>query len=149
MIEPSELRKYSFFGGLMPEQIDSVFPRMTHENYEAGVDIIREGEQNGRVLFITSGRVAVVKKGIVLIEFKEGDTVGEMEILDMQPAVASIRALCPVEVASLSHGALHEVYKHDVKTFALIVMNLARDLSRRLRRLDEKVVTESPFMEWN
>jgi CRP-like cAMP-binding protein len=149
MIEPSELRKYSLFGGLMQEQIDSIFPRMTHESYKAGEDIIREGEQNGQVLFIISGRVAVVKKGLVLIEFKEGDTMGEMEALDMQPAVASIRALSPVEVASLSNSALHDIYKHDPKVFAIIMMNLARDLSRRLRRLDEKVVAESPFMEWN
>jgi CRP-like cAMP-binding protein len=149
MIESSELRKYSFFGGLMPEQIDSVFLLMKHENYGAGEDIIREGEQNGRVLFIVSGRVAVVKKGLTLIEFKEGETVGEMEVLDMQPAAASIRAICPVEVASLSHSALHEVYKQDVKTFAIIMMNLARDLSRRLRKMDDRVVEESPYHEWS
>jgi CRP-like cAMP-binding protein len=149
MIEPSALRKYSLFGGLMQEQIDGIFPLMKHESYEAGVDIISEGERNGRVLFIVSGRVAVIKKGLILTEFKEGETVGEMEVLDMQPAVASIRTLCPVEVASLSYTSFHEIYKHDVKSFAIMVMNLARDLSRRLRRLDELVVQESPFMEWN
>ncbi|MDR1637996.1 MAG: cyclic nucleotide-binding domain-containing protein [Treponema sp.] len=133
----------------MTEQIDRVFPLMEHENYEAGADIIREGEQNGRVLFIISGRVAVVKKGLTLIEFREGETVGEMEVLDMQPAAASIRALSPVEVASLSHNALHEVYKEDAKTFAIIMMNLARDLSRRLRKMDDRAVEESPYNEWS
>jgi CRP-like cAMP-binding protein len=149
MIESSELRKYSFFGGLMPEQIDSVFLLMQHEKYEAGADIIREGDENGRVLFIVSGRVAVVKKGLTLVEFKEGEAVGEMEVLDMQPAAASIRAISPVEVASLSHSALHEVYKQDAKTFAIIMMNLARDLSRRLRKMDDLVVEESPYHEWS
>ncbi|MDR2376617.1 MAG: cyclic nucleotide-binding domain-containing protein, partial [Treponema sp.] len=83
MIKPSELQRYSLFGGLMREQIDGIFTLMKHEQYEAGQDLIAEGEENGRVVFIFSGRVAVIKNGLVLMEFKEGDTVGEMEVLDM------------------------------------------------------------------
>ncbi|MDR3249137.1 MAG: cyclic nucleotide-binding domain-containing protein [Treponema sp.] len=149
MIEPSELRKYSLFGGLMQEQIDGVFPLMQHESYEAGKDIITEGEKNGRVLFIASGSVAVVKNGLILTEFKKGDTVGEMEVLDMMPSAATVRALENVEVATLTNVAFHSIYKQDAKTFAMIVMNLARDLSRRLRKMDDMVVEESPYHEWS
>jgi CRP-like cAMP-binding protein len=137
MIESSELRKYSLFGGLEQGQIDCLFPLLRHETYETGADIIVEGEKNGRVLFIVSGRVAVIKRGLVLSELSKGDTVGEMEVLDMMPSAATARALESVEVATLSNVAFHEIYKQDVKAFAIMVMNLARDLSRRLRRLDE------------
>jgi CRP-like cAMP-binding protein len=137
MIKPGELRKYSLFGGLEQGQIDGIFPLMEHETYETGTDIIVEGEKNGRVLFIVSGRVAVIKNGLVLMEFREGNTVGEMEMLDMMPSAATVRTLEKVEVAILSNIAFHEIYKQDLKAFAIIVMNLARDLSRRLRRLDE------------
>jgi CRP-like cAMP-binding protein len=149
MIEPSELRKYSLFGGLMQEQIDGIFPLMKHESYEAGKDIITEGEKNGRVLFIVSGSVAVVKNGLILTEFKEGDTVGEMEVMDMMPSAATVRALEQVEVATISNVDFHEIYKQDAKAFALIVMNLARDLSRRLRKMDDMVSEESPYHEWS
>jgi CRP-like cAMP-binding protein len=149
MIEPSELQRYSLFGGLMREQIDGIFTLMKHEKYEAGQDLIVEGEKNGRVIFIFSGRVAVIKNGLVLMEFKEGNTVGEMEVLDMMPSAATIRALDPVEVISLSNGALYEIYKQDIKAFSIIVMNLARDISRRLRRMDDRVTEESPYHEWS
>jgi CRP-like cAMP-binding protein len=149
MIEPSELQKYSLFGGLMQDQIDGVFPLMKHEKYEAGETIIAEGEENGRVIFIFSGRVAVIKNGLVLTELKEGDTVGEMEVLDMMSSAATIRALETVEAASISNGAFYEIYKQDLKTFAIIVMNLARDMSRRLRKMDDRVVKESPYHEWS
>jgi CRP-like cAMP-binding protein len=137
MVDSSDLSKYSLFGGLLVEQIDGILPLMKHETYAAGESIIAEGAPNDRIRFIISGRVEVLKNGLVLATNREGDTVGEMELLDMMPAAATVRALCPVEVTSLSTTALHEVYKRDIKAFSLIVMNLARDLSRRLHRMDE------------
>ncbi len=55
----------------------------------------------------------------------------------MQARSASIRALEPVNALSLSNGDLLKIYQTDMPTFTLIVLNLARELSRRLRRLDE------------
>ncbi|MDR1444119.1 MAG: cyclic nucleotide-binding domain-containing protein [Treponema sp.] len=149
MIESSELRRYSLFGGLMQEQIDVIFPLMKHESYEAGQDLITEGDKNGQVFFIVSGRVAVIKNNLVLVEFMKGDTVGEMEVLDMMPSAATVRALEKVEAVSFSNKALYEVYKQDVKVFAIIVMNLARDMSRRLRKMDDWAGKESPYHEWS
>jgi CRP-like cAMP-binding protein len=149
MIGASELQNYSLFGGLMPGQIESIIPLMRHEKYQAGEDLIAEGEQNGRVFFIISGRVAVIKNDLVLMEFKEGNTVGEMEVVDMMPSAATVRAREPVEAISLSNSALYEIYKQDIKVFAIIVMNLARDMSRRLREMDERVSQESPYHEWS
>jgi CRP-like cAMP-binding protein len=133
----------------MQEQIDTIFPLMQHNDYEAGQNLITEGEKNGRVFFIISGRVAVIKNGLVLMEFKEGNTVGEMEVLDLMPSAATVRALEKVESVSLSNSALYEIYKLDVKVFATIVMNLARDMSRRLRKMDDWAVKESPCHEWS
>jgi CRP-like cAMP-binding protein len=133
----------------MQEQIDQIFPLMKRDTYEAGQTLIAEGEKNGRVFFIVSGRVAVVKHGLVLAEFAEGNTVGEMEVLDLMPSAATVRALENVESVSLSNSALYEIYKLDVKVFATIVMNLARDMSRRLRETDDMLVQESPYHEWS
>jgi CRP-like cAMP-binding protein len=133
----------------MQDQIDGIFLLMKHEKYEAGEDIIVEGEKNDRIIFIFSGRVAVIKNGLVLMEIKEGNTVGEMEVLDMISSAATIRALETVEAASISNSALYEIYKRDIKAFAIFVMNLARDMSRRLRKMDDWAVKESPFHEWS
>ncbi|MDR3174065.1 MAG: cyclic nucleotide-binding domain-containing protein [Treponema sp.] len=107
------------------------------------------GQKHGRVIFIFSGRVAVLKNDLVLMELKEGDTVGEMEVLDMRSSAATVRALESVEAASLSNAALYEIYRQDVKTFAIIVMNLARDMSRRLRKMNDWAGKESPYHEWS
>ena len=149
MIESTSLQRYSLFGGIFTEQIEKILPLMEKESYEAGDNIIVEGTRNDKIRFILEGRVSVIKQGVSLYEFKEGDAFGEMEVLDIMPSVATIKALSSTQVMSISNRALHEIYKLDIEIFAMLIMNLARELSRRLRHLDEKVVEESPTMDWN
>jgi CRP-like cAMP-binding protein len=149
LIEPSALQRYSLFGGLLKGQIEKILPLMENESYRGGDSIIVEGSRNDKIRFILEGSVAVVKEGLILFEFGEGDVFGEMEILDVMPSAATIKAVAPTKAMSISNKALHEIYKQDINIFAMLIMNLARDLSRRLREMDEKVAHESPFMEWN
>jgi CRP-like cAMP-binding protein len=149
MMEVSALQHYSLFGGLLEEQINAIIPLMEQEAYQAGDAIITEGAPNDKIRFIIEGSVAVMKQGLTLSRFKEGDTFGEMEVLDVMPSVATIKALAPTKVLSVSNRNLRQIYRNDIKAFALIVMNLARDISRRLRSMDEKAAQESPHMEWN
>lgn len=148
MVDPLALQRYSLFGGLLEEQIEKILPLVEYETFGAGNSIIVEGDRNDRIRFILEGRVAVIKGGRILFEFGEGETFGEMEVLDIMPSVATIKAKVPTRVMSLSNKGLHEIYKKDIPVFAMLIMNLARDLSRRLRQMDEKVVEESPFLEW-
>jgi CRP-like cAMP-binding protein len=147
MVNSSSLQKYSLFGGLLEEQIDKILPLMEQENYEPGAAIIVEGEPNDKIRFILEGQVAVEKNGINLFVFKEGDAFGEMEVLDVMPSVATIKAVVPTRVMSISNRGLRSIYKMDIKVFSLMLMNLARDLSRRLRYVDDGIVSgkfESP-----
>ena len=139
MIDSSVLQKYSLFGGLMEEQIARILPLMERESYGNGQDIIVEGTPNDRIRFILEGRVEVISNWLKLYEIGEGETFGEMEVLDVMPSAATIRALAGTGALSISNKTLHEIYKMDINTFSLIIMNLARDLSRRLRRLDERL----------
>jgi CRP-like cAMP-binding protein len=144
MVDSNALQKYSLFGGLLPEQIDAIRPLMGQEGYSADEDIIREGEPNDRIRFVLEGRVMVSKAGNSILEIGEGETFGELEILDVMPAAATCRAIRPTRVATISNKTIREIYRVDVKAFALIIMNLARDLARRLRRMDELHYLEKP-----
>jgi CRP-like cAMP-binding protein len=143
MVEPGTLQKYSLFGGLDEEQVKIIFPLMQHENFELDELIIAEGKPNDKIYFLSEGRVAVTKKDILLTRFGEGDEFGEVEVLDVMSAAASIKAITQVKTLSISNKTLRDIYKIDIKIFSLIIMNLARDLSRRLRRMDDLMATTS------
>jgi CRP-like cAMP-binding protein len=139
MVKASALQKYSLFGGMMEEQIESIIPFMQEEKFNCDDFIITEGKPNDKIYFLIEGQVSVTKRDIQLSRFGEGEAFGEMEVLDVMPAIAAIKALSPVTVMSISNKSLREIYKIDVRTFSLLIMNLARDLSRRLRKMDEKL----------
>jgi len=123
----------------MEEQIEKILPLMELENFNTDTVIISEGKPNDRIYFVLEGQVAVTKGDFILSRFGEGEAFGEMEVLDVMPAIATIKALSHVTVMSMSNKSLREIYKIDVKSFSLMIMNLARDLSRRLRRMDERM----------
>jgi CRP-like cAMP-binding protein len=141
MVHPQVLQKYSLFGGLTEDQIQNILPNMLQETYNQDEFVITEGKPNDKIFFMIEGQVAVVKGNIVLSKFSEGEAFGEMEVLDVMPAAASIKALTPVTIMSVSNQALRKIYQVDIAAFSLIIMNLARDLSRRLRKMDEKLVS--------
>ena len=149
MVNSSMLGNYSLFDGLEREQIDSILHLMEHEVFDAGTDIIVEGTLSNKLRVILEGQVAVVKNGIILQEFGEGDVFGEMEVLDVGPVEATIKTITPTSVITLSVDALGDIYESDLNIYSFLLMNLARDLSRRLRRMNSKTVTHSPYMEWN
>jgi CRP-like cAMP-binding protein len=146
MVRPETLQKYSLFGGLLEEQIESIMPLMGQEKYGPNETIITEGKPNDKIHFIIEGHVAVTKKDVLLSRFGEGEAFGEMEVLDAMPAIASIKSLSPVTLMTVSNKNLRDIYKIDVKIFSLIIMNLARDLCRRLRKMDEKVTSPVDFI---
>jgi len=149
MINSSILWQYSLFDGLEKEQIDYILTLVKHEVCEEGQDIVLEDGPNDKIHFILDGRVSVMKHDVTLMELDEGDIFGEMEVLEILPVEATIRAITKTKLITLSLDALGELFENDLKTYSFIITNLARDLSRRLRRMNVRVVKESPAAEWS
>jgi CRP-like cAMP-binding protein len=107
-----------------------------------GGDVLfREGEAARTLYVVSSGALEVVKRRgdgeVVLGAVLPGECVGEMSFIDMQPRSATVRALQPSELWVWTYQSIHERYCEDQKCAMLLVMNIARELSRRLRRADE------------
>ena len=92
---------------------------------------------------LEAGKVAVLKswrgQEFLLRILKAGDCFGEMAVMDLLPRSASIRAVEDCTSIRLSAANLYRVYEHDLKQFALIKMNMGREVSRRLRDTDNQL----------
>ena len=137
-----DLHKYSIFGGLLNDQLEKILPMIETEDYAAGTNIIIEETTNDKIFLILEGRVLVSRKGLNLYEFSAGEAFGEMEVLEIMPSAATIRTMCQTKLLTLSYKALRDIYKLDIKIFSMIIMNLARDLSRRLRVMNDIVARQ-------
>jgi CRP-like cAMP-binding protein len=90
---------------------------------------------------IESGRAIVVRhwrgSEIELNRFGPGDCFGEMALLDLHPRSAAVRALEACVAIEFGPDEMLHLYEADIEQFALLQMNLARELCRRLRATDE------------
>ena len=143
MMQPSSLLKFPLFSGFSEEQIENILPLMTEEEFDPDDIIITEGKTNDKVYFILKGKVTITRKNAFLACFCEGESFGEMEVLDVMLSSASVKALSHVIAKSLSNRALRAIYNIDVKTFSLIILNIARELTKRVRKMDEQLASLS------
>ena len=138
------LQRQALFGGFNDADLDVVMPLMARETFAAGVCIVREGETGDRLYFIESGRVEVFKQTGEgerrISEMGAGEEFGEMELIDIHPRSATVRAVEPVETLSLRNRDLLRLYHEHVEIFSRLLLNLAREISRRFRRAEERML---------
>lgn len=140
-IGPAELRNIGLFGALSDDVLEYLATLLTVETPPAGATLFREGEDANAMFVVINGEVEVLKKSKRSVEARvavlgPGDWFGEMSIVDIQPRSATVRALAPSRLLRVSSADLDALYRHDLRSYAIIILNLARELSRRLRVAD-------------
>ncbi|HJZ83919.1 MAG TPA: cyclic nucleotide-binding domain-containing protein [Polyangia bacterium] len=139
------LQGIAIFGGLIGDALERVASRLQHREVAAGQLLVTEGEPGREMFVIRAGAVEVFKAlGPVetrLALLRAGACFGEMALIDIQPRSAGVRAVEPSTVWSLAHADLSALWKSDPQSFTMIVMNIAREISRRLRRADRLIAS--------
>jgi CRP-like cAMP-binding protein len=132
------------FGGLDEHELEALLPFLDEKRFAKGDCILRQGEPNNSVFFILEGSVSITKNGEEdgsrereITRLHPGDSFGEMELIDIQCCAASVRCLSDTKVVTLSNGDLYALSKRNLCTYTMIILNLAREISRRLRKTDD------------
>jgi CRP-like cAMP-binding protein len=145
------LNEFSVFGGIEAAALLELGDLFETQTYAMGAHLIDEGEQGNRLYVITEGKVEVSirldpskrqgggEANLPLATLRAGDTFGEMELIDTQRRSATVIALVQTETLELTNMGLFAVFQRDPDAFRMIMMNLARDLSRRLRAADRRL----------
>lgn len=109
----------------------------------AGTTLVREGEPARELFIVERGRVEVTKRapGAAtehrLTTLADGDTIGEMALVERTPRSASIRALEPTTVLALDMDALDAATLPDPALRARMLHNLSVFVAGRLRDVSE------------
>ena len=135
------LQAMPIFGGLRDDALTRLLEQCGEVSLRAGEFFFREGDQADAMFVLESGRAEVLKEWdgepLLLRRMEPGDCVGEMALMDLFPRSASVRALSDCTAIRLTPQDLLRLFETDVEQFAMIQMNLGREVSRRLRHTDE------------
>ncbi len=136
-----ELRQIGLFGALSDEVLVHLANTLDVFEFGTGARVFSEGDDGRELFVVLQGELEVLKRGHRGGEARVAmlgphDWFGDMSVLDIQPRSASVRSLAPTRLLRLSAADLDQLYRHDLKSYAVVVLNLAREVSRRLRVAD-------------
>jgi len=138
------LKNVGLFGGIDDAVLETLARELTVRQVEVNDLVVTEGEQARNMFVVLSGELEVLKKSRSALGGEARvallgplDWFGEMSIIDVQPRSASVRAVAPSTLLLLSGEDVDRLlYRSDLRSYTLLVMNIARELSRRLRVAD-------------
>jgi len=135
------LQRMPIFGAIRDDALEFIVDQTRTVSVKAGAYFFREGEPALSMFVIETGRVAVLKnwegEELLVRELGPGDCFGEMALMDLMPRSASVLAREDCLALELLPDTLLALFQRDLEQFALIQMNLGREVCRRLRATDE------------
>jgi len=149
-------RNRPFLLGIDRDTFEKLAAIAKYHEYQPGDIIINEGEQKDEILLIEEGQVEVFKSGTEpdsetqkittlagsnkLYDLYQGDVLGEMSLIDVEPPSASVRAVSEVGIWSIGRLKFNATLRENLEAYNTILANIARILSRRLRDTTAQLV---------
>ncbi len=137
----TELRAIGLFGALPDPVLDFLLEHLEVVEVTPGTHLFREGDPAQSMYVVLQGDMEVLKRSRIGTDARvavlgPGDWFGEMGVIDVQARSATVMAVSPGRLLKMTSADLDRLYRFDVKAYALIVLNVAREMSRRLRVAD-------------
>ncbi len=137
------LRKMAAFGGLKPTVIELIHSQSRVVVMPPGDFFFHEGDPGESLYIIERGTALVLRecdgKSIDLGTLGAGDCFGEMALIDFRARSASVKAETECQTLQVPRQSLGALYRQDIEQYAIVMMNLGREVSRRLRATDERL----------
>jgi CRP/FNR family transcriptional regulator, cyclic AMP receptor protein len=137
------LQRMPIFGGVNANILQFLLGLCPVESVPRNDFFFREGDQADSMFVLEAGEAAVLKswrgQDHFLRTLKQGDCFGEMAVMDLCPRSASVRAVVDCTAIRITAANLYQVYSQDLKQFALIQMNMGREVCRRLREANDQL----------
>jgi CRP-like cAMP-binding protein len=136
--------RLELFHGLPQAELDALAASCTWQEFAPHQQIFDQDSGSGDVYFIVHGRVRVTiyapnGQEIAFRDLGEGKSFGELSAIDGQSRSASVIALAPTALASLSRARFWEM----LGNHPMVTERLLKQLVALVRNLTERVVDYS------
>lgn len=137
------LQRMPIFGGIRADMLEFLVNEAEMTTVQGGQYFFRENDKATAMYVVETGEVSVLKswndEQYEIGRLGPGDCFGEMALMDLFPRSASVLAVPDCTAITLSTESVYHLYEKDLEQFALIQMNIGRELSRRLRIADVRL----------
>jgi serine/threonine protein phosphatase PrpC/CRP-like cAMP-binding protein len=149
------LKKIPLFRFLTYQELVKVLNITYLETYEAGTQIIKEGDSGEELYIVLAGRVVVSRQAQEIVELHPGVHFGEMALVDQSPRSATITARDATRLLVVQRRSFYTLIRKEPVLAVKLLWSFVQVLSRRLRETNEalsgaRTALESrdlPFMD--
>ncbi len=141
-VDKRVLAGFAFFRSLQDAELTALAAQVREVRFPASARIFADGDAGDCFYLIASGSVEIRKPSFegeaVLNVLHEGDSFGEMSLLDSQPRSAAAIAVTDVTVIEVPKAAFLSLVQHN----PLILYQTALQSDQRLRARDRQWISE-------
>ena len=143
MAEDDFLKRVTLFVEFEPDELEHLRRLLHVSRFGPGDVILQEGNANRALHIVRSGRIRVSRevheREVSLCDLGEGQTFGELSIIEDGDASASLKAVTETEVLSISMTDLADFLRQKPAAAAKFWREIALDLRRRLLQTNDVV----------
>jgi len=139
-VSTSVLKSVPMFSAFREDQLRALVPVVVRRGVPRGTVLMREGDQVDVLYIVVSGRLKVMMgeadgKEMILGIIGPGEIFGEMGLIDDGPRSATVIAIEPCELLSVTKRAFKQCLTENVE----VALAVLRVVVRRLRQADRKI----------
>jgi CRP-like cAMP-binding protein len=108
-VDPDRLKAIPLFASLDDETLRAIATFATETSVPAGKNLLTEGDYAYELMAIEEGQAEVVRGGKHVATLGPGEFFGEMALLENTLRTASVVALTPMLLVTISHWDLKRV----------------------------------------
>lgn len=147
-IEPERekdfLRSIPIFGGLQDAALERICGMLETHEVAAGTVVCQQGELGRSMYIVRRGDVVVRRNNssgstVKVTRLGSGEFFGETTLIEISPRSYSVTAENPATLYTITNKSLYSLYRDDLNAYVMVLGNLARELSRRLRKAENRV----------
>jgi serine/threonine protein phosphatase PrpC/CRP-like cAMP-binding protein len=131
------LKKIPLFRFLTYQELVKVLNITYLETYEAGAQIIKEGDSGEELYIVLAGRVVVSRAAQEIVELHPGVHFGEMALVDQSPRSATITARDATRLLVVQRRSFYTLIRKEPVLAVKLLWSFVQVLSRRLRETNE------------
>ena len=148
MPTPTLLEHHPLLVNLPPAQLEQIARAGEIETYHPGEPIVLEGSFGDALFLVLSGQIAVHHGTKTFATLEGGDLFGEMSLVEPVPRSASVTAMSAAFVFRLPHDALRELISRDAQAASVLLVQIVKTLSERLRRANQMLSSVDLLADW-
>jgi CRP-like cAMP-binding protein len=148
IVNPTLLERHPLLVHLAPDQLARLSRAGEVESYNPNETIVAEGSLGDALFLILSGQVAVHRGPQTFATLSGGEFFGEMSLVEPAPRSATVTSMSATFLFRLPHDALRELISEDPSSASVLLVQVVKTLSERLRKANAMLSSVDMLADW-